>query len=150
MAIHFDLIEICHWYRYEKASKSIGEHVSGHNWYPRPLPATPGHYIYRPIMPKLQKPPQNQIFWIFHIWPEIGHLRSRKFPETIKYPYMTFKAHFRKIEKNRHFRPKIPYPKFSRSILAGRWFPDNTVIWPADRPHRAPQTPTKPREPHYT
>ena len=111
--ISFDLNEIYHRYRYEKASNDPREHVSGHYRFIRPLPAAPGHYEYRVIMPNFTKSSKNPIFSIFqilsgsgrkcHIWPEIGHLGSGKCPETIKYPYLRFRVHFGKIEKNRHF-----------------------------------------------
>ena len=66
-SISFDLNEIYHRYRYEKASKDPREHVSGHNWFTRPLPAGPGHYEYHAIMPNFTKSSKNPIFSIFQI-----------------------------------------------------------------------------------
>ena len=72
MVIFFDLDEIYHRFRYEKVSNDPGEHVSDHKQYTRPLPATPGHYKYRPILPKLSKSPKNPFFWIFQILSRSG------------------------------------------------------------------------------
>ena len=128
ICISFDLNEIYHRYRYEKASKDHQEHVSGHIWYPQPLPATPGHCEYQQISRIFIKSSKNTIFSIFeilyqsgrkcHIWPEIGYLGPGKASETIKHPYIPFRVHFGKIEKNRHFGPKNGLRKFLKSILA--------------------------------
>ena len=102
-----------HRYRYEKASKDTGECIFDDYTCIQPLPATPGHCECHAIMPNFTKSSKNPIFSIFqilsgsgwkcYIWPEIGRMGPGKCPETIKYPYLTFRVHFGKIEKNRHF-----------------------------------------------
>ena len=64
-------------------------------------------------------------------------------PETIQDVYIGIRAHFAKIEKNRHFRFKKSIKKFSKSIFAGRLIPDNKSILLEETSHRAPQAPIK-------
>ena len=75
------------------------------------------------------------VFWLFNrlcysgrngdIWPKIGHLGAEEAQKTIEHQKIVFRAHFEKIEKNRHFYPKnalknIFKVDFHRAILPGQ------------------------------
>ena len=91
------------------------------------------------------------VFWLFNrlfysgrnddIWPKIGHLEAEEAQKTIVHQKIVFRAHFKKIEKNRHFYSKNALKKFSKSILTGRSCPDNKSISLEDTSYRAPQSP---------
>ena len=62
------------------------------------------------------------VFWLFNrlfysgrngdIWPKIGHLGAEEAQKTIEHQKIVFRAHFEKIEKNRHFYPKNTLKNF--------------------------------------
>ena len=46
------------------------------------------------------------------MWTKIGHLGAKEAQKTIEHQKSAFRAHFEKIEKNRHFYPKNALKKF--------------------------------------
>ena len=70
----------------------------------------------------LRKIPKICVFWLFNrlfysgrnggIRSKIGHLGAEEAEKTIEHQKIVFRAHFEKIEKNRHFYPKNALKNF--------------------------------------
>ena len=88
--ITFDLDEPEYRYRYEKASKDLGECVFGDHWYPRPLPAGPGHNIHKTAQMNFAKISKKSIFLFFQYCSEVagnviyGRKSAFEAPESVR------------------------------------------------------------------